>query len=65
MTGRSLHHFVVYIPDENCYGVTESMGAHVSTVSYTKNGMSYEVMVLNEDLIFVDDISIGIEEEEI
>lgn len=62
---RSLNHYIVFIPDENCYGVTESMGAFASLVKYNSNGIEYKVLMLNEDLIFLEDISIGIEEEEI
>lgn len=65
MPKRSVHHYIVYISDEGCYGVTESMGAFASLVKYNKNGIEYKVMMLNEDLIFIEDINIGIEEEEI
>lgn len=65
MPKRSIHHYIVYIEDEKCYGVTESMGAFASLVKYNKNGIEYKVMMLNEDLIFIEDINIGIEEEEI
>ncbi len=61
---KSLHHYVVFIPDENCYGVTESVGAFASLVKYHSEGLEYEVFILNEDLIFLEDISIGLEEEE-
>ena len=64
MPKRSIHHYVVYIQDEECYGVTESMGAFASLVKYNKNGIEYTVMMLNEDLIFLEDISIGLQEEE-
>jgi hypothetical protein len=65
MPKRSVHHYIVYISDEDCYGVTESMGAFASLVKYNKQGIEYKVMMLNEDLIFIEDINIGIEEEEI
>lgn len=65
MSNRSQHNFLVYIPDEECYGVTQSMGAFASLVKYNKDGLDYEVLILNEELIFLDDIAIGIEEEEI
>lgn len=61
----SLHHYIVYIPDEQCYGTTSSFGAYASLVKYTKNGLGYETLILNEDLIFLEDIAIGIQEEEI
>lgn len=65
MPKRSLHHYIVYIIDEKCYGVTTSIGAHVSKVKYSSDGIDNEVFILNEDLIFIEDISIGIEEEEL
>jgi hypothetical protein len=64
MSKRSINHFIVYIQDEECYGVTESMGAFASLVKYNKNGIEYKVMMLNEDLIFIENINIGLEEEE-
>jgi hypothetical protein len=64
MSKRSIHHFIVYIQEEECYGVTESMGAFASLVKYNKNGIEYKVMMLNEDLIFIENINIGLEEEE-
>jgi hypothetical protein len=42
-----------------------SLGAHASRVKYEKDGIHYDVLMLNEDLLFVDEFSIGIEEEEI
>ena len=57
------HHLIVYIPDENCYGVLKHQGAHISMVKYNKFGIDYEVAMLNEDFIIVHDITIGIEEE--
>lgn len=65
MSKRSIHHHIVYISDEKCYGTTESMGAFASLVKYYKNGIEYKIMMLNEDLIFIEDVTIGIEEEEI
>lgn len=65
MSRKSIHNFLVYIPDEDCYGITKSMGAFASLVKYNKDGLDYEVMILNEELMFLDDIAIGIEEEEI
>jgi len=65
MSKKSLHHYIVYIPDEKCYGVTSSVGAHLSLVKYSSDGIDNEVFILNEDLIFIEDITIGLEEEEI
>lgn len=65
MTSRSIKNFLVYIPEDECYGIVKSYGAFASLVSYTHMGIDYEVFILNEDLIFLDDFSISIEEEEI
>lgn len=64
MTDKSIKHFYVYIIDEKVYGIVNNLGAHASLVKYEKDGISYEVFILNEDLLFVDDLSIGLEEEE-
>jgi hypothetical protein len=65
MSKRSIHNFIVYIPDEQCYGITENLGAFTSLVKYNKDGIEFKVTLLNEDLIFLEDIRIGIEEEEV
>lgn len=65
MSKRSIHHFIVYIPEEECYGITEQLGAYNSLVRYNKDGFEYTINLLNEDLIFLEDIRIGTEEEEI
>ena len=65
MTDRSIKYFYVHIIDENVYGIVTNFGAHASKVRYKKDGIEYEVFMLNEDLLFIDDISIGIEEEDI
>lgn len=64
MSNRSLNHYIVYIPDEECYGVTLSIGAHVSLVRYQSEGIDHEVFLLNEDIMFIENITIGLEEEE-
>lgn len=64
MTDKSIKHFYVYIIDEQVYGIVNHFGAHASRVSYEKDGISYEVFMLNEDLLFIDDISMALEEEE-
>jgi hypothetical protein len=65
MTGRSIKHFYVYIVDEEVHGTVVSMGAHASRVKYEKEGISYDIMILNEDLLFLEEISFGADEEEI
>ena len=65
MTNKSIKHFYVYVLDERVYGIVSSLGAHASRVKYEKDGIHYDVLILNEDLLFVDEFSIGIEEEDI
>jgi hypothetical protein len=49
--------FNVYIPSEEEYGYIESLGAFVSEVSYTKNGVVYKEMIENEDFVIIDEES--------
>lgn len=65
MPHRSFQRFLVYIEDEDCHGVVLSLGAYASMVKYYKDGIDHEVLIPNEDLIFLDEISIGLEEEDI
>lgn len=65
MTRRSFQRFLVYLSEEECYGVVSSFGAFASLVKYIKDGIDYEIFIANEDLIFLDEISIGIQEEEL
>jgi nucleoside-triphosphatase THEP1 len=52
----------IYIPEENVMGSIVSLGAHASLVEYHKDGISYQIEMLNEDLIIIDEIG-GIEYE--
>jgi nucleoside-triphosphatase THEP1 len=55
----------IYIPEENVMGSVISLGAHASIVQYHKDGISYQIEMLNEDLIIIDEIGgIGYETEE-
>jgi hypothetical protein len=65
MSKRSIHQHIVYVTDEECVGIVEKLGAFSSLVKYNKNGFEYTINLLNEDLIFLEDIRIDIEEEEI
>lgn len=65
MTHKSFQRFLVYLPEEDCYGTVVSLGAFFSLVKYSSNGIEYEVFMENEELIFLDEVSIGIEEEDI
>ena len=42
--------------DDNAYGVILKRGAHASMVSYSCGGVHYEIMMLNEDFIIIEDI---------
>jgi len=41
----------VYLQDEQVFGTIVSYGAYVSRVRYTKDGVSYDVVVENEDIM--------------
>ena len=41
----------VYLQDEQVFGIIVSYGAYVSRVRYTKDGVSYDVIVENEDIM--------------
>jgi hypothetical protein len=45
--------YIVYLQDEGVYGEVISYGLYASTVVYSKKGIKYEVIVLNEDLDFI------------
>jgi hypothetical protein len=42
---------IVYLQDEETFGIIVSYGAFVSKVKYWKDGISYEVFVENEDIL--------------
>lgn len=46
----------IYIPDEDTYGVILKRGAFASLVSYSSRGISYEIMMLNEDFTIIQEI---------
>ena len=50
----------VFIPDEDVYGYVINFSTYHSTVHYSVDGFSYEVIMLNDDLVFLEEI----EEEE-
>jgi hypothetical protein len=55
---NNLRYAVIYIPDEDTYGELLSFGYIASTVSYVKDGMSHEVIMLNEDFEIIEEINI-------
>lgn len=48
--GVEMAYDVVYVPDEGVLGIIMKHGAYVSRVYYVKDGMTYDVNILNEDL---------------
>ena len=58
----SKHRIAVYIPDEKEYGYVVSLGSYVSIVHYVSGGIMYEVLMLNDDLDFLEEVET--EEEE-
>lgn len=42
---------IVYLQDEQEFGIIISYGAFVSRVKYWKDGISYDVYVENEDIM--------------
>jgi hypothetical protein len=45
---------IVFLQDEQVYAIVLSYGTYVSRVKYTKDGVSYEVIVENEDIVDLD-----------
>ena len=43
----------VYIQSEQVYGTVEKMGAFASMVKYEIDGVQYEELLENDDLIFI------------
>jgi hypothetical protein len=42
---------IVYLQDEETFGIILSQGAYFSRVRYWKDGISYEVLVENDDIL--------------
>lgn len=53
-------HIIAYFPEEQVYVDVISYGSYASKIVYSKDGLSYETVVLNEELDFI----FSIEEEE-
>lgn len=43
----------VYIQSEKVYGTVKSMGAFASMVKYVIDGIQYEELLENDDLLFI------------
>jgi len=46
---------VIWLTEERVHGLLLNMGAHYSTVKYTKNGMEYQVLIENNEFNFIDE----------
>lgn len=46
---------VVFLEDEQVFGIVTFYGAYYSRVRYFKDGVSYDVLVENEDIMDGDD----------
>lgn len=46
----------IYLTEERVFGTMIKMGAFYSTVNYTKGGNEYEVMVENDEFVFLEDM---------
>ena len=55
---------IVYIFDEQCFGVVVSPGAYASLINYIKDGVEYHVEILNEEFTIVNKIGMGYIQEE-
>lgn len=47
----------IYLTEERVFGSMVRMGAYFSTVNYTKGGNEYEVMVENNEFVFLEDLN--------
>ena len=48
----------VWIPDERVYGILVSSGAYYSRVEYSVDGITYEVVMDNDDFEYFGDYGI-------
>jgi len=47
---------VIFLTEERVLGELVTMGAYYSTVKYVKGQMEYEVMVENNEFVFLEDM---------
>jgi len=55
---------IVYIYEENCLGKIISHGAYASLVRYFKDGIEYDIDMLNEEFEILQEFGIGYIKEE-
>ena len=53
--GIHQRHMIVFIKDEEVFGQVIHLGAHVSTIRYQKDGFEYELLMENDEFIFMED----------
>jgi hypothetical protein len=48
---------VVFIPEEHVFGeIVGYLGAYYTTISYTKGGIEYEVLMENDEFTLLEDL---------
>lgn len=55
---------LVYLPDEDCFGILVSYGAYVSRIQYQSGGIDYDVLLENDDFMPWYEASIPFEEDD-
>lgn len=53
----------VYIPDSKAVGSVINLGAYASLIEYSFAGIQYQIEMLNEDFILLDEIGYQSEED--
>ena len=53
----------VWIPDERVYGILVSSGAYFSTVAYSVDGITYQVVMSNDEFEYFGDYGIDYYDE--
>ena len=48
--------YIVWLHDEQCYGMLEKLGAFASVISYTIENEDYEELVENENFTIMEEI---------
>jgi len=48
--------YIVWIHDEQCYGMLENLGAYASVVKFRVDGEEVEELIENENFTIVDEI---------
>lgn len=62
---ETFNYSIIYIPDERVYGEIISYGTYASKIRYSRDGIEYQILMLNEDFEIIEEVHIGEVEEEI